>query len=202
MEAGNQFLQLISGYKYAGIYAFFVIDTLGVFLPSKTILTITGVLVQAGRLSFPPLFLSALAGSLSGFCISYTIGIRVGKPFFQKYGRFLRISPSGLEKAENWFNRFGPAFIIVAYFTPGLRHITPYLSGIAGMSFYKAIAFAAAGAALWITTFVSLGRFFGGQIGRIGELLDRYQWQAVILALLAASLALAVRMLTAKKKKG
>ncbi len=202
MEARDHALYIISNYKYAGLFAFFLIDTLGVFLPSKTILTLTGILVQSGHLGFAPLFLSALSGSLTGFCISYTVGLRVGKPFLLKYGRYLRITDRKIRQAERWFNRFGPAFIVIAYFTPGLRHITPYLSGIAGMAFHKAVTFAAAGAALWITAFVSLGRIFGGRIDEINRLIDRYQWKALLLAALCAALVMAARYLLAKNKRG
>lgn len=200
MELKDQVLYVISTYKYAGIYVYFVIDTLGVFLPSKTVLTLTGILVQTGELSFAPLFLAAISGSLTGFCISYTIGLKVGKPFFLKYGKYLRITDEKIARAEKWFNRFGPAFIMIAYFTPGLRHITPYLSGITGMTFPRTIAFAAIGAALWITTFVSLGRFFGSRLDEISVLLDRYQWEVLLLAALAVALVLAVKRLTAKNK--
>lgn len=188
MEIPGQVLNVISAYKYAGLYALFVIDTLGVFMPSKTILTLCGILVQSGSLSFAPLFVSALAGSLTGFCISYTIGLKIGRPFLSRYGKFLKITGRRIEAGQRWFSRFGPAFIILAYFTPGLRHVTPYLSGISGMSFPKTLACAAAGAALWITTFVSLGRFFGQNIDLITALAGRYQWAAILLAAAALSL--------------
>lgn len=200
LDIRDQALYVISTYKYAGLYAFFVIDTLGVFLPSKTILTMMGMLVQAGQLSFAPLFLSAFTGSLTGFSISYNIGLRVGKPFFLKYGKRLRIKESRIEQAEKWFARFGPAFIIVAYFTPGVRHITPYLSGMAGMSYPRAITFAAIGAALWITAFVSLGRFFGQGIDRVAGLADRRQWVIFLLAVLAAALFFGVKALARRNK--
>ncbi|MFZ5634136.1 MAG: DedA family protein [Bacillota bacterium] len=200
MEIKENVLYIISTYKYAGLYALFVIDTMGVFLPSKTILTLAGILVQTGQLSFGPLFLSAFTGSLTGFSISYTIGLRVGKPFFLKYGKYLRITGRKIERAERWFSRFGPAVIIIAYFTPGVRHITPYLSGIAGMTFTKTITFAAIGAALWITTFVSLGRFFGQRLDLVSRVLDRYQWEALLLAALAAAAILAFKRFVTQKK--
>jgi len=193
MELKDQIVYIIATYKYAGLYVLFVIDTLGVFLPSKTILTLTGVLVQTGQLSLAPLFFSALAGSLTGFCISYSIGIRIGKPFLVKYGRRLKITDEKINRAQGWFSRFGPAFIILAYFTPGLRHITPYLAGIAGLAFPRVITFAAIGASLWITTFVSLGSFFGQRLDWLALLLDRYQWQAVLLAALAVLLILGLK---------
>lgn len=179
MEINELIQQTISSYRYAGIYIIFVIDTLGVFMPSKSILTITGLLVQSGQLEFIPLFISAFTGSLTGFLISYTIGLKLGKPFILKYGKHIKITASNIDRAEKWFKKHGPVFIILAYFTPGLRHITPYICGLSGMKFTKVIIFAGLGSALWITVFVSLGRYLGSYSHLILDLLDRYRWEAI-----------------------
>lgn len=179
MEINELVQQTISSYRYTGIYILFVIDTLGVFMPSKSILTITGLLVQTGQLELMPLFISAFTGSLTGFLISYTIGLKLGKPFILKHGKHIKITGSNIDRAEKWFSRHGPVFIVIAYFTPGLRHITPYICGLSGMPLTKAIIFAGVGSALWITVFVSLGRYLGSYSHLIVGLLNRYRWEAI-----------------------
>lgn len=179
MEFKEFALNIIETYKYVGLYFLFIVDTMGVFLPSKTLLTICGILVEQGRLSLLPLVLATLSGSLTGFSTSYFIGLKVGKPLLTKYGKYLHLTPKRYEHAEAWFNKYGPAFIVVAYYTPGLRHVTPYLAGITKMSFIKAFFFALAGASLWILTFVSLGRFLRNNIYELHQLLDRYLWEAI-----------------------
>lgn len=152
---------LVRQYGYVGLYFLFVVDTLGVFLPSKTMLMISGFLVAQGYLQHFPLFLATLSGSLTGFLTGYTIGVKVGKPFLDKYGRYMHLKPERLEQAEKWFAKYGSAAILVAYFLPGVRHIVPYLSGMAQMPFRKVMSFASLGATLWILTFTSIGRFMG-----------------------------------------
>jgi len=153
---------LISNYGTFGLYLYFTIDTLGVFLPSKSILTFIGVLVGRGVFGFTPVVLTAVSGSLTGVSISYFIGKNVGKPVAEKYGRVLRITPEKLLKAEKWFKQYGAAVIVFAYFVPGLRNITPYLAGITRLPYWKVILFSAIGAFLWATVFIYLGRFLGG----------------------------------------
>lgn len=176
-------LNIIETYKYVGLYFLFIIDTMGVFLPSKTLLTICGVLVEQGRLNLPPLVAVTLCGSLTGFSASYFIGAKVGKPLLDNYGKYLHLTPKRFEQAENWFHKYGPAFILVAYFTPGLRHVTPYLAGITKMAFAKAFFFALCGAFLWIITFVSLGRFLRNNLQGLYLLMNQYLWEAVAVAL-------------------
>lgn len=201
MELKDSIVYIISTYKYPGLYILFIIDTMGVFLPTKTILTFTGILVQQGLLSFPPLFAAVYCGSLTGYCASYFIGLKLGQPFIIKYGRRLYITGPRLASAEKWFNRYGPAFIIIAYFVPGARHITPYLSGISGMPFPKTLLFASTGAALWIITFVSLGRFFGKNFELLAGLAESYRYEALSLAALLIITLAAIKIYNGKKKK-
>jgi membrane protein DedA with SNARE-associated domain len=186
-------LHVINTYKYPGIFLLFIIDTMGVFLPTKTILTLCGLLVQKGQLNLLPLFFSTLAGSLTGFCVSYVIGIKVGMPLLERYGKYLLLTPDRYKKAVAWFYRFGPAFILIAYFTPGLRHITPYLAGITRMPFRKVIIFASAGASLWVLTFVSLGRLLGKYVDINRILPEKYLPAAVLALLAAAGLIMAIK---------
>lgn len=184
---------IITTYKYPGIYFLFIIDTMGVFLPSKTILTICGLLVQKGQLNLLPLFLSTLGGSLTGFCASYVIGQKVGQPVLARYGKYIFLTPDRYKKAVAWFYRFGPAFILAAYFTPGLRHITPYLAGITKMPFKKVIFYAFTGASLWVLTFVSLGRLLGRYIDLNRILPGQYLPAAALLLLAATGLGLIIK---------
>lgn len=163
---------MISSYGYAGLYLYFLFDTMGVFLPSKSILTLIGVLVGRGVLGFTPVVITAVSGSLTGVSISYFIGKNIGKPAAEKYGRYIRMTPEKLLKAEKWFAKYGAAVIVFAYFVPGLRHITPYLSGITRLPYWKVMLFSAIGAFLWVNTFVYLGRFLGGNWEQILNIIN------------------------------
>lgn len=176
--------QLISNYGTIGLYLYFVVDTMGVFLPSKSILTLIGVLVDKGVFGFTPVVLTAVSGSLTGVSISYLIGKNIGKPAAEKYGRYIRVTPEKLLQAEKWFTRYGAAVIVFAYFVPVLRHITPYLSGITRLPYWKVILFSAVGASLWVITFVSLGRFLGGNLDKI---LDTIPPSALLVGILSVT---------------
>lgn len=125
-----------------------------------------------GVLGFTPVVITAVSGSLTGVSISYFIGKNIGKPAAEKYGRYIRMTPEKLLKAEKWFAKYGAAVIVFAYFVPGLRHITPYLSGITRLPYWKVMLFSAIGAFLWVNTFVYLGRFLGGNWEQILNIIN------------------------------
>jgi membrane protein DedA with SNARE-associated domain len=175
LEPRELIFHLLQHYGYIGLYLLFIIDTLGVFLPSKTILIISGFLVSQGFIKHLPLFIAALAGSLTGFFTGYQVGTKVGKPFLDKYGKCIYLTPKLLRKAEKWFDAYGTAAILIAYFIPGLRHIVPYLSGIAQMPVRKVMLCAFSGATLWVLTFTLIGRFLGNNWSTIINILNNYR---------------------------
>jgi membrane protein DedA with SNARE-associated domain len=151
-------MQLVSNYGYASLYFYFLIDTLGILLPSKSILALIGVLIGEGILNYTPVVVTAVLGSLTGVTVSFSIGRNICKPAAEKYGQRIFITPERLRKAEKWFGRFGAPFIVFAYFVPGMRHVTPYLCGISRLSYCKVILYSAVGAFLWVVTFTFIGR--------------------------------------------
>jgi membrane protein DedA with SNARE-associated domain len=151
-------MQLVSNYGYAGLYFYFLVDTLGILLPSKSILALIGFMIGEGVFSYAPVVAAAVLGSLTGVTVSFSIGRNIGHPAAEKYGRRIFITPERLIKAEKWFGKFGAPFIVFAYFVPGMRHVTPYLCGIARLSYYKVIFFSAIGSLMWVVTFTYVGR--------------------------------------------
>ncbi len=45
--------------------------------------------------------------STIGSLLSYALGYYGGRPFLEKYGRYILISTEDLEKADKWFARWG-----------------------------------------------------------------------------------------------
>lgn len=68
-----------------------------------------------------------------------------------------------MEKVSGWFEQYGNKLLIVAYFIPGVRHITGYFSGITRIPYKKFAFHAYLGALIWTGTFISLGRTLGSK---------------------------------------
>jgi membrane protein DedA with SNARE-associated domain len=78
-------------------------------VPSELVLPFAGFLVGRGFFSFPVLMLAATAGSLIGALAVYAPAHRLGEEparrFIKRYGRFVLLSESDLDKASEWFDR-------------------------------------------------------------------------------------------------
>ncbi len=157
----QQILAWVTQYGYLAIFLALVFGIVGLPIPDETILTFTGYLIYTGHLSLPLAWGTALAGSVSGITISYTLGRLLGMGVIHKYGRYLRIKEDHLTKAHAWFERIGHWALTVGYFIPGVRHLTAYAAGISELEPHHFAIFAYSGSVLWVSTFIGLGYFLG-----------------------------------------
>ena len=184
----QQVLAWITQYGYLAIFSLLVLGIVGLPVPDETLLTFTGYLVFAGRLSLPLAFLSAFAGSACGITLSYTLGRTFGLTLVHRYGRYLRITEAHVEKAHAWFRRAGHWSLTFGYFIPGVRHLTAYAAGMSDLEYPVFALFAYSGAAIWATTFISLGYLLGEQWKAVEANIHHYlAGCAIALVILAAA---------------
>lgn len=154
-------LDFIVQYGYLGLFSSIAASLIGMPMPDETMMVFAGYLSSSGRLSLPAAWISSLGGSMVGMVVSYLIGRKVGRPFLERYGKWLFLNPGKLEKAEKWFQAYGIWTVGFGYFIPVVRHFTCYLSGVGRIPFPRYMLFAGTGAAIWTMTFLYLGHMLG-----------------------------------------
>lgn len=179
-------LAWITQYGYLAIFSLLVLGIVGLPVPDETLLTFTGYLVFKRHLSLPLAFAAALAGSSSGITISYWLGRTFGLKLIHRYGKYLRIRESHLDRAHAFFERAGHWSLTFGYFVPGVRHFTAYAAGIAGLEFPRFALFAYSGAVLWVSAFLTLGYSLGDRWEVVEREIHHY--------LLALAIALAMAL--------
>lgn len=94
-----------------------------------------------------------------------------------------------INKISKWSKNYGSKLLIVAYFIPGVRHVTGYFSGITKVPYKKFAIRAYSGAFIWTFTFITLGKVLGPNWEKYHSLLTRY---LVIAGLIIAVIILLV----------
>jgi len=155
---------------YLGVTVAMAIESAMVPLPSELILPYAGFLVSDptqleplthGAWSFWIVVVAATIGNTIGSLIGYAIGAWGGRPFLERWGRYLLIRPHELDAADRFFQRYGPATAFVSRLLPIVRTFISFPAGVARMPLGTFIAFSTAGAFLWSTALV----FAGVQLG-------------------------------------
>lgn len=70
-------MQLVTNYGYLGLYIYFIIDTLGVLHPSKSILALIGYLIGKEVYIYTHVVAAAVLGSLTGVSVSFAVGSNI-----------------------------------------------------------------------------------------------------------------------------
>lgn len=164
----------IDQYGYLVLFGALLLELIAVPLPGEVLMSYSGFLVFQGHLNWLLSILVAGIGACMGMTISYWIGFKLGTPFFDKYGHRFHLGPDKIEKTSQWFSKHGNKVLIIAYFIPGVRHITGYFSGITRITFRRFALFAYSGAFLWVTVFITLGKILGPQWEQFHQSIKKY----------------------------
>src|SRR3954453_16537910 len=98
---------VISSMSYPGIALLMGIESACIPLPSEIIMPFSGYLVYTGRFNLFAVGLAGAVGCVLGSLVAYWIGMYGGRPFIEKYGRYVLISLHDLDIAERWFEKRG-----------------------------------------------------------------------------------------------
>ena len=159
---------------YLGVMVAMAIESAMIPLPSELILPYAGFLVSDpsqieplthGPWNFWIVVIVATAGNTIGSLIGYWIGARGGRPFLEKYGRFLLISPHEIELAERFFQRYGAATAFFSRLLPIVRTFISFPAGVARMPLRKFVIYSTAGALPWSILLVWAGEQLGLALG-------------------------------------
>ena len=183
----HEYSHWFAQYGYSALFVLLVAGIVGLPVPDETLLTWAGFMVYRGKFELEPMLLAGFLGSACGITLSYLLGRTAGLYAVHKFGRFLRIDDSKLQRSRQWFERFGKWVLVFGYFIPGVRHFTALAAGAARLPYREFAPFAYLGALIWSTLFISVGYIFGRNWHRIVDELLKHQ--------LNVGLALAVCLL-------
>jgi membrane protein DedA with SNARE-associated domain len=167
------FLETLYGaVGYLGVGAAMAIESAMVPLPSELILPFAGFMVS-DRTEIEPLtgqswnfwivVVVATLGNTVGSVVGYAIGAYGGRPFLERYGRYLLIRPHEIELADRFFQRYGAATAFFSRLLPVVRTFISFPAGVARMHLGKFIVYSTLGALPWSIALVYAGEQLGSR---------------------------------------
>ena len=121
----------------------------------------SGYLVTTGRFN---LWLTGIAGALGcvvGSVAAYWAGIKGGRPFLEKYGKYVLISHHDLDNADRFFRKYGDWSIFISRLLPVIRTFISLPAGIAKMRFGRFIVLTFLGSLPWCLALAYVGKVMG-----------------------------------------
>jgi len=181
---------VISAAGYAGVAGLMAIESACIPLPSEIIMPFAGYLVSTGRFS---LLLAATAGAIGcniGSTVAYAVGARGGRPLIERWGRYILLSTEDLDRAEQFFRRYGGIAVLVGRLLPVIRTFIALPAGISRMPQLPFQLYTFVGSWPWCYALAYVGYVLGAQWDsdpRLRTILHRFDF--VIVGLIALGIA-------------
>lgn len=174
---------VISSLGYGGIFILMILESALIPIPSEIIMPFSGFLVSSGKLGSVGVILAGSLGNLVGSVITYYLGIRLGRAFLIKYGKYILFRVHHLVWTEQLFQKYGDKISFVGRLLPVVRTYISLPAGIGKSNFIKFVVYTLVGSIIWN----SLLTYGGIQLGRSWQHIDKYSGYLDIIAVVATA---------------
>lgn len=165
---------LISSIGYLGLAALMALDATILPVPSAVVMGFAGYLSYEGRFD---IFLVTLVGALGSTCgslLMYAIGRYGGRPFLDRFGRYVGLGEKRILSADRWFTRYGSWAVLISQLLPVARDLIPFPAGIVRMGALKFTVLSFLGSVPFCLGLATLGFLAGPSWESAVEVADAY----------------------------
>ncbi|MGP8252929.1 MAG: VTT domain-containing protein [Terracidiphilus sp.] len=183
-------------YGYLLLFAWVLIEQLGIPLPATPVLLAAGALTVDGHLSFALAFLAGLVACVIADSVWFLIGRHYGHIVLRILCKLSLEPTTCVRRTQESFGRNRGTMLMFAKFVPALATLAPPVAGQNGMEFGAFLFFDAIGGSLWVMALLLSGRFFGDLLKRDPSLLNwvgRFSGALLVLGIVGFFLARLLR---------
>jgi membrane protein DedA with SNARE-associated domain/rhodanese-related sulfurtransferase len=189
-------IHILLTYGYLLLFAWVLVEQIGIPLPATPILLAAGALSAEHLLSFPVSLAVGVAASLTADCSWFLVGRKYGHHVLRILCKLSLEPTTCVRKTQDSFGRRRGVTLMVAKFIPGLATLAPPVAGENGMDFGSFVFFDGIGATLWVGALLLAGRLFGDLLKRDTRVLDwfgRFSGALLVLAVVSFFVARLIR---------
>ncbi len=192
-------VSLIKVVGYLGLFGIIFAESglfVGFFLPGDSLLFTAGLLAYQGYLHLGLLLAVVFVGAVLGDNFGYWFGRKVGPVLF-RWPNSLFFRQENVERARDFFARYGGKSLILARFIPIVRTFTPIVAGVGEMNYSAFLSYNIIGGLLWTLLLVGGGYF----LGQVLPHADRYLLLIVGLIIFVSVLPVFWQLIKSRLKK-
>lgn len=161
---------VISNLGYPGVIFLMILDSAMIPIPSEIILVFSGYLVTTGTFEPISVILAGSFGNVVGSIMTYYFGLKFGRLFVLRFGKYFFIKENHLEYTEKLFQKYGDKISFLGRLLPAIRTYISLPCGIAKMNLFKYSVYTFFGSIIWNTMFT----YIGIQLGSNWQDIDNY----------------------------
>jgi len=177
----------------------------GFFLPGDSLLITAGIFAAAAAIPLPALLvkwlLPVILCAIVGDQLGYWIGRSAGPALYKREDSFF-FRRSHLQRAHDFYEKYGGRAVILARFVPIVRTFCPPVAGAAKMPYGRYLTFDLFGGIFWVTATILGGYTLGRSVPNIGKYIHYVIGVVVILSVLPAIIGILKSRKTAQASAG
>jgi LPXTG-motif cell wall-anchored protein len=147
----------VTRYGYIAIFLLMLAESACIPFPSEVTMLVGGWYAADGRLEFFWVGVAGVLGNLVGSWAAYAVGRTTGRGLLDRYGKYVFIRSHDIDRAEQWWERYGEAATFVSRLLPVIRTFISLPAGIARMPFWKFTIYTFLGVIPWTFALAWLG---------------------------------------------
>ncbi|GAA3236778.1 DedA family protein [Actinocorallia longicatena] len=199
-------LGLFGAFAAIGVLVIIFAETgllFGCILPGDSLLFTAGILTSVNqigdtefeKISLPVLLIGGPIAAIAGAQLGHWIGAKYGRKLFDRPDSRI-FKKEWVEKAEHYFNRFGPEkAVVIARFVPIVRTFLNPLAGMLGMDAKRFLIWNTIGGIIWTDSLFLLGHWLGNKVPNI----DKYIIPGVVVILIISVVPIILEMRKGRK---
>jgi membrane protein DedA with SNARE-associated domain/rhodanese-related sulfurtransferase len=179
-------------YGYLLLFAWVLIEQLGVPLPATPVLLAAGALSAERQISFPAALIVGIVACLVSDSTWFFVGKRYGHLVLRILCKMSLEPTICVRRTQSSLGSRRRVTLLFAKFVPGLASLSSPVAGQNGMSFAEFLFFDFLGCTIWLSTVLAAGRVFGDALKRDPSLLNlvgRFSGALLLLGILGFFLA-------------
>ena len=158
---------VIQNIGWLGILLIMILESANIPIPSEVTMPLAGWLLiqKTGGTALQAILIGGLVGAFGcviGSVINYGFGAYGGRPFVERYGKYILISKKDFARADRWFARWGDWAAFISRLLPVVRTFISFPAGLVRVKFLRFVVFTFLGSFIWCAL-LALGGFIAGE---------------------------------------
>jgi len=152
---------LVTSYGYLALIVLAFLQACCIPISSEATFALSGLAASQGKFSLAAVILIGTAAEMAGSTTAYAIGRRGGRNLLDRYGKWVLVTRSDLDRAERFFARRGAWAVAIARALPLVRCFAGFGAGVLEVPAGPFAIFNLIGTAVWVTGLTLLGYQLG-----------------------------------------
>jgi membrane protein DedA with SNARE-associated domain len=155
----------IAQYGYLAVFLLMLAESACIPVPSELIMLLGGALaagaVPGAHPSLAGIIVAGVLGNVAGSYVAWAVGRYAGLAAARRWGRRIGIREREIDRATAWFERHGPAAVLVGRLVPVVRTFISLPAGFAAMPAARFGLYTTLGCIPWTAALGIAGYYLG-----------------------------------------